>query len=48
MLAHKKWIQQNKFGLVEWEMEGWFLFGFIPLFVRDNDLRGRFGKKKGL
>jgi hypothetical protein len=25
----------------EWSMEGWFLFGFIPLYVRDTAPRKR-------
>jgi hypothetical protein len=46
MIIHKRWIQQSKVGPLEWEMEGWYLFGFIPLFKRDLQLRGRFGKKQ--
>jgi len=44
MISRRQWIQQNKIGTREWPMEGWYLFGFIPLFVRDLGSRGRFGK----
>lgn len=44
MIRYKMWIQQAKYGAREWQMEGWYLFGFIPLLVRDLELRGRFGK----
>ena len=47
VIVYKNWIQQDKsrYSIREWQMEGWFLFGFIPLFVRDLQPRGRFGKK---
>ncbi len=46
MIVYKRWMQQTKNGSREWEREGWFLFGFIPLLLRDINLRGRFGKSK--
>ncbi len=48
MLVYRRWIQQSYFSYSiysEWEKEGWYLFGFIPLFVRDLGISGRFGKK---
>jgi hypothetical protein len=39
MLTKRRWLQCK--GYVEWEREGWYLFGFIPLFIRDLGLRGR-------
>jgi hypothetical protein len=42
MLIKKVWIQTTKFGMREWQREGWYLFGFLPLYVRDCHHRGRF------
>ena len=44
MISKLMWIQQNRYGTSKWAMEGWFLFGFIPLFKRDLEPRGYFGK----
>jgi hypothetical protein len=48
MIVYKLWVQKRKipFGndYVEWRMEGWFLFGIIPLLKRDLTPRGKFGK----
>jgi len=45
MIFYKIWCQQSKSGLHEWQMDGWYLFGFIPLFKRDLGVRGRFGRR---
>jgi hypothetical protein len=52
MIVHKTWIAANKFygrGLKrrdnagkQWQREGWYLFGLIPLYVRDVTQRGVF------
>lgn len=43
MLVHKLWISTRKWphGSVKdkWLREGWFLFGFIPLYIRDRQNR---------
>lgn len=41
MIVKKIWIQQDKYKLREWAMEGWYLFGFIPLYIRDLTPRRR-------
>ena len=28
----------------EWTIEGWYLFGFIPLYIRDKETRGTWGE----
>lgn len=45
MIVYKAWVQSSKYGSRQWQREGWFLFGFIPLFTRDLQLRVTFGKK---
>lgn len=40
-ILKKKWLQRSDGGMHEWPMEGWYLFGFIPLFVRDIHNRYR-------
>lgn len=42
MIVKKKWLQTRPFTSPEWEREGWFLFGLIPLYIRDVTSRGRF------
>ena len=43
MIVHKFWKSKRKWpggGLRdEWLREGWFLLGFIPLYVRDRTNR---------
>ena len=40
-IVKKKWLMQvNKIG-PEFDQEGWYLFGFIPLYVRDLSRRER-------
>ena len=34
MIVRKNWRKASRFGLKVYEYEGWFLFGFIPLYVR--------------
>ncbi len=41
MIVKKVWIQVRDQGAFEWEREGWYLFGFIPLYIRDSAPRGR-------
>lgn len=39
MIIYKTWLQSK--GPVEWQRDGWYLFGFLPLLVRDLGPRGR-------
>lgn len=39
MITKRKWLRVSK--NVEWSMEGWFLFNFIPLYIRDTQPRAR-------
>lgn len=41
MLVKKVWLEVRKNGLVEWERQGWYLFGLIPLYIRDMGPRER-------
>ncbi len=41
MLTKKVWLQKSRMGLHEWQMEGWYLFGLIPLYIRDLQPRYR-------
>jgi hypothetical protein len=43
VIQKKMWLQSaiTKGKYREWSMEGWFLFGFIPLYVRDTAPRKR-------
>jgi hypothetical protein len=34
MIVRKTWQKRSQGGLVQYEYDGWFLFGFIPLYVR--------------
>jgi hypothetical protein len=34
MLYYKRWYEGDKYGFATVNYEGWFLFGFIPLFIR--------------
>lgn len=44
MIVYKKWLAKKHTGKFtrddEWVREGWFLFGFIPLYTRDITARG--------
>jgi len=40
MIVVKRFLYRRKTG-PEWTREGWYLFGLIPLFIRDLDVRGR-------
>jgi hypothetical protein len=40
MIIHKLW--KAKRGYDTWLREGWFLFGLIPLYVRDVQNREKF------
>ena len=45
MLVHKLWKARRKNGYHiedEWIREGWFLFGLIPLYIRDRQNREKF------
>lgn len=42
MIVKRKWLQGDKYGCREWEREGWYLFGIIPLYIRDLTPCGRF------
>jgi TRAP-type mannitol/chloroaromatic compound transport system permease small subunit len=42
MIVHKFWRATRKIGNYTadaWLREGWFLFGFIPLYIRDRENR---------
>lgn len=44
MIVKKIWIQPSKTNRnLEWYQEGWFLFGVIPLYIRDMSARSRKG-----
>ena len=38
MIAYKRWTKRAKGGLVFYIYEGWFLFGFIPLFIKRTEV----------
>jgi len=47
MIVHKLWKAKRKYKHIggvkdEWFREGWFLFGFIPLYIRDRQSRDEF------
>jgi hypothetical protein len=46
MVIYKCWfaVRKNSFGTImdKWLKDGWFLFGFIPLYVRDKQNREKF------
>jgi hypothetical protein len=33
MIVYKQWRKERN-SLTEWQYEGWFLFGLLPLYVR--------------
>lgn len=39
MLVEKVWVKQGVYGAVLSECKGWFLFGLIPLYVKEIKLR---------
>lgn len=43
MISYRRWKgkRKDRWGSLKdaWLRDGWFLFGFIPLFVRDIDHR---------
>lgn len=41
MIVKKIWLQRSFGGLREWQREGWYLFGIVPLYVRDTGPRQR-------
>ena len=43
MIVHKFWKASRGSGYLrdQWLREGWFLFGFIPLYIRDRQNRER-------
>lgn len=34
MIVYKQWLRSRGLGLDPYTWEGWFLFGFIPLYMR--------------
>jgi hypothetical protein len=34
MIVYKQWKKTDRLGLRTYQYEGWFLFGFMPLYVR--------------
>jgi hypothetical protein len=45
MIVKKTWHAHTSGGGSQWIKEGWFLFGFIPLYIRDATVRP-YGIKK--
>jgi hypothetical protein len=41
MIVKRKWLATENGGVREWPVEGWYLFGFIPLYIRDMGPRYR-------
>lgn len=42
MIIKKVWIERKTFKSTgEWQREGWYLFGIIPLYIRDSGPRER-------
>ena len=41
MLVKRIWLEREGKGMFirEWHREGWYLFGFIPLYIRDLSVR---------
>jgi hypothetical protein len=39
MITKRRWIERSHGGRQVLAREGWCLFGFIPLYVRDLDVR---------
>jgi hypothetical protein len=44
MIVYKKWVESVKYKYIDAikyvvTREGWFLFGFIPLYIRDVTTR---------
>jgi len=45
VIIHKFWFGFRKDGYEvkdKWLREGWFLLGFIPLYIRDRENRAKF------
>lgn len=40
MIIKKIWLQRRRIG-TEWTREGWYLFGILPLYIRDMGPRKR-------
>lgn len=36
MIVKKRWFKANKFSALSQEWEGWYLFGLIPLYIRQR------------
>lgn len=45
MIVKRVWIQQAAYGATEWGMEGWYLLGIMPLYIRNLGPRKRKGRK---
>jgi len=45
MIRKRRWKESRRVGAqaIIWAMEGWYLFGLIPLYVRDIEPRGVYG-----
>lgn len=41
MIVKKIWMAHGLGGTPSWQMQGWYLFGIIPLYIRDVAPRGR-------
>lgn len=42
MLVYKRWVEKADRGATTWMREGYFLFGVIPLMLRDVSTRIKF------
>jgi len=41
MIVKKRWLQTARGTSKEWTMEGWYLFGLLPIYTRDLTPRCR-------
>jgi hypothetical protein len=39
MIVKRIWRRRSPAGSQEWMLEGWFLFGLLPLYIRDLEPR---------
>lgn len=46
MVIKRVWLEVGKHGQ-EWKRAGWYLFGIVPLYIRDEGPRHRIGAMQG-
>jgi hypothetical protein len=39
MIVYKTWTERRSGGLIRYHWEGWFLFGFIPLYLKRGEVK---------